>query len=113
MKFWKPVIVGLGVLALISCQPPAENRFEQMSKGCCECTARLLELNRQMAQTPEKADFKALESEYIRTKECLTTMTNYLGKLKAGELPQLEKQLQVTCPDLVSQRELLQEMVVK
>ena len=113
MKFWQQCCVSGWILWFGACQPPTENRFEQMSKGSCECTARLLELNRQMAQTPEKADFKALESEYMRTKDCLTTMTNYLGKLKAEELPQLEKQLQVTCPDLVSQRELLQEMLVK
>lgn len=113
MNFWKPIIAASGVLFLISCQPPAENRLEQLSKGCCECTTRLLELNQQMAQTPEKADFKTLEAEYQRTKECLTTVTNHLGKLNPEEVPQLEKQLQMSCPSLASQRELLQEMLVK
>lgn len=113
MNFRKQIIAGSGVLLLISCQPPAENRLQQLSKGCCECTARLLELNQQMAQTPEKADFKTLEAEYQRTKECLITVTNHLGKLKPEELPQLEKQLQISCPNLASQRELLQEILVE
>ncbi len=114
MIFWKQIRLGLGFVLLGSCQPAApENRFEQLSKGCCECTARLLEMNREAAQMPEKADFKALEAEYQRTKECIATVTNNLGKLKTEELPPLEKQLQTTCPSLASQRELLQELLVK
>ncbi len=113
MKFWKQISVLSGLALLSACQPPAESRFAQLSKGCCECTARLLELNQQVAQAPEKADFKALETEYQRTKECLTTVTNHLGQLKAEELPQLEKQLQTACPGLATQRELLQELLVK
>lgn len=102
------------MLLLGACQPPTpEGRFAQLSKGCCECTAQLLELNRQAAQAPEKADFRALEVEYQRTKECIGTVTNNLGKIKAEDLPQLEKQLQATCPSLSSQRELLQELVVQ
>ncbi len=114
MKFWKQISVLSGVILMSACQPPAaENRFAQLSKGCCECTAKLLELNQQAAQSPEKADFKALEAEYQHTKECIATVTNNLGKLKTEELPELEKQLQTTCPTLASQRELLQELLVK
>ncbi len=114
MKFWKKTGLWGWAFLLIACQPPApENRFTQLSKGCCECTARLLALNQQAAQSPEKADFKALEAEYQLTKACIATVTNNLGSLKTEELPQLEKQLQATCPALASQRELLQELLVK
>lgn len=114
MKFWKQISVLSGVILLSSCQPSApEGRFAQLSKGCCECTSKLIELNQQAAQSPEKADFKALEAEYQRTKECMATVTNNLGKITVEELPQLEKQLQITCPTLAPQRELLQELLVK
>ena len=99
---------------LISCQPAAtENRIEQMAKGCCECTAHLLELNQQAAQSPDKADFKALEAEFNRAKECLATVSNRFGKLKTEELPLLEKQLQPTCPQLAAQHELLRQLLAE
>ena len=68
-------------------------------------------MNQQAAKTPGKADFKALEAEYQRSKECLATVTNHFGKLKTGELAQLEKQLQPKCPNLAAQHDLLRELL--
>ena len=82
-----------------------------MAKGCCECTTHLLELNQQAAQSPENVDFKVLEAEYQRTKDCLNTVTSHFGKLKKEELAQLEKQLQPKCPNLATQHDLLRELL--
>ncbi len=100
------------LLSFVSCQPvTTENRLEQMAKGCCECTTHLLELNQQTAQPPENVDFKVLEAEYQRTKDCLGTVTTHFGKLKKEELAQLEKQLQTKCPNLAAQHDLLRELL--
>ncbi len=98
---------------LSACQQPAtENRLEQIAKGCCECTSQLVKLNEQAAKSPAEADFKALEDEYKKTKDCLSTVTNHLGgRLKAEELKELEKQLQLKCPPLGTQHELLRELL--
>ncbi len=112
MTCWKKTGAWAWVFLLAACQPPAaDNRMEQLAKGCCECTAALLQLNGQAAQAPEKADFKALEAEYQRTRTCLTTVTNQFGKLKADELTALKQYLQPKCPSLAGQHELLREML--
>ncbi|MEO6036772.1 MAG: hypothetical protein ABIQ93_00075 [Saprospiraceae bacterium] len=117
----KKIIVLIGLLCawcggfvLVSCQPPAtENRMEQIAKGCCECTTHLIELNRQAAQSPDKADFKVLEAEFNRTKACLATVSSHFGKLKTEEIPQLEKQLQPKCPQLAAQHDLLRQLLAE
>ncbi len=105
----------LGVLFLLpACEPPVTvNRLEGIAKGCCDCTNQLMQLNQQAAKTPAEADFKAMEAEYKKTKECLTNVTNSLGKVKVEELGELEKQLQPRCPALAAQHELLRELLVE
>ena len=71
-----------------------------------------MQLNQQAAKSPAEADFKAMEDEYKKTKDCLSTVTNHLGgKLKAEELKELERQLQLRCPPLATQHELLRELL--
>ncbi len=112
MKCWKKTGAWTWVIVLAACQPPAaDNRMEQMAKGCCECTAALLQLNQQAAREPAEADFKALEAEDQRTRTCLTTVTTHFGKLKADELTALKQHLQPKCPSLAGQHELLREML--
>ncbi|MEO6758393.1 MAG: hypothetical protein ABIO24_02985 [Saprospiraceae bacterium] len=85
----------------------------QIGQACCDCSARLLDMNQQAAQAPDKADFKALEAEFQHTKTCLDTAITRLGKLKPEELPELEKQLQPKCPRLAAQHDLLRQLLAE
>ena len=82
-----------------------------MAKDCCECTTQLMKLNQAAAQSPDKADFKAMEYEFKHAKDCLMNVTSRNGRLNAGDLKELEKQLQFTCPPLAAQHDLLRELL--
>lgn len=109
------------LFVLTGCIDPApkETRYDKIASAFCECTAPLVELNRQtaqmatdtMAQVKFQENLKKIQEEYLRAKECSATVVAQYGQLKKEEFGQVEKALAGKCPDLATQRDLLQEML--
>lgn len=99
--------------------PPPETRYDKIARAFCECTAPLVELNRQtaqlaadtLAQVKFQENLKKIQEEYLRAKECSSTVVGQFGQLKKEEFPLVEKSLAGKCPDLATQRDLLREML--
>ncbi len=107
-------------LSVWSCgNPPADTRIDKIAQAFCECTGPLVALNQQTAylaaDTTAEADFqenlRKIQEEYNRAKECSATIIGQFGRLKKEEFAEVEKVLQVKCPGLAKQRDLLREML--
>ncbi len=110
------ILLFLFVFYFISCQNPApESRFDKIAVAYCDCTAQLAALNKQAetmsSDTAVHVDFRALQTEYEKAKECAATVTTRFGKLKPEELTEIEKSLALKCPDLAAQHDLLRELM--
>lgn len=115
LLFW-----GFIFACFLSCEeqkPPKDSRFDKIAKGYCECTGPLIALNRQAAELAKDTTgnaaplFKQMEQEYQKAKECCATIIAQFGKIKKEEMTILEQTMTGYCPDMGTQRDLLQEML--
>ncbi len=90
-----------------SCQGNApEKRSDSTARAVCSCTAKLLELNKQAAASTGAIDFEGIQRAFDEARTCIA-----LQKIKPEEVPELEKALEVLCPELAKEQELLAELV--
>lgn len=112
-------LLSFFLLACSCDNPPAETRIDKIAQAFCECTGSLVALNQQTAHlatdTTAQANFqknlRKIQEEYNHAKECSTTIIGQFGRLKKEEFAEVEKSLQVKCPELSKQRDLLREMI--
>ncbi len=115
------VFLFLIVLAFFaSCQ--SNSRAEQLDKIAgtyCECTLRLAELNKEAASfaadTLSNGRFagylQQIQEEYDNAKNCSASIIAQNGRLTPAALDSVRTLLTTKCPELVEQRDLLQEML--
>lgn len=115
------VFLFLIALAFVaSCQ--TNSRSEQLDKIAgtyCECTLRLAELNKEAASlaadTFSNGRFagylQQMQEEYDNAKNCSAAIIAQNGRLSPATLDSVRNLLTTKCPELVEQRDLLQEML--
>jgi hypothetical protein len=104
----------VSIFLLCRCEnPPANPPSEKALQAVCNCTAQLLALNQRAAESPETADFQTIELEFGRAKYCVGNLLARGGKTKKQAWEALEKDLGRECPDLMAQRELIDELLAE
>lgn len=97
----------LFICLLDSCQnPPAETRADRIAKGVCDCSASLLNLNKQAVAGQDSIDFEAIQTAFQDARKCIVEQ-----RMKAEDLPEVQKALLVKCPELAAETELLGELL--
>lgn len=97
----------LFVFVLISCQNQTpEARSEQIAKGICDCSAELMEMNKQAAKSEGPIDFEGIEAAFTKTKACIAQQ-----HMKSEDRQGVEKSLAIICPELAAEFDLLQELI--
>jgi hypothetical protein len=104
----------VSMFLLFQCEnPPAAPPNDKTLQAVCNCTAQLLALNQRAAESPETADFQTIEAEFGRAKYCVGNLLARGGKTKKQAWEAIEKDLARECPDLVAQRELVEELLAQ
>lgn len=97
----------LAFCLFFSCQnQPAETRADKIAKGVCGCTARLLEMNKQAANTTDSIDFDGIQAEFNKAKACIDQQ-----RMKPEDVAEVKKSLALKCPELAKEEDLLQELL--
>jgi hypothetical protein len=114
-------VVGVFLVTWLACTgtPTADQRFERLGQAYCSCTARLAELDGQMAAIAQDSTrteeflrgLETMQKEYDAVKVCLTPALNDFGRLSADDLRRLEADFGKFCPDRVPVRDQLQEFL--
>lgn len=100
-------LLFLSLICLFSCQnQPAESRADKIAKSVCGCTAHLLELNKQAANSKDSIDFAGIQAEFEKTKTCIANQ-----RMKPEDVAEVKKSLLLKCPDLAKEEDLLQELM--
>ena len=93
--------------ALFSCQNQApEARSEKIAKGICDCSAQLMQMNKEAANAQGPIDFEGIEAAFAKTKACIAKQ-----RMKPEDRQEVEKALALKCPELAAENELLQELI--
>ncbi len=114
-----PLVFLLVVTFCSSCKndPPADTTAQRIATAFCECSSNLIEMNRkaeQMRHDTLPLNLEALSAEYEKVKECANIIIGQNnGKLKPDLMAQINKIFSEKCPELVKQRDLVQEMLAE
>jgi hypothetical protein len=104
------IICGFSLFfCLISCQnTPPESRADRIATGICGCTEQLLNLNKQAATSTDSIDFEGIQQEFEKARACIVEQ-----RMKPEDMAPVQKSLEVKCPALAAEAELLGELLVK
>ena len=103
-----------------ACQNDTRSKqLDKIAGTYCECTLRLAELNRDAASfasdTLSDGRFavylQQIQEEYDNAKNCTASIIAQNGRLRPTALDSVRALLATKCPELVEQRDLLQEML--
>ncbi len=99
--------ISILLLMILACgeAAPKETRADRIAKGLCDCTSNLLDINKQ-AVAADSIDFEGIQTAFNKTKACIINQ-----RLKADDLPEVEKVLGLHCPALAAEAELLEELL--
>lgn len=117
MRFLIPFFL---LLFFCGCTEPAETRFDKIARAYCECTGKLVDLNKKTAalatdSTAHAAfqeNLRQIQEIYDKARVCNATIVAQFGKLKPAEIDSLTLTLATgACPDLSREPDLLKEML--
>jgi hypothetical protein len=92
---------------LFACQDnPPVKRSDSVARALCTCSAQLLELNKQAANATGVIDFERIQRAFDEARTCIA-----LQKIKPEEMPEVEKALELLCPELAKEHTLLEELI--
>ncbi len=101
------ILTLLSFCLFFSCQDtPPVKRSDSAARAICTCSADLMELNKQAAKATGAIDFEGIQRAFDKTKTCIA-----LQKIKPEEIQEMEKALEVLCPELAKEHELLEELI--
>lgn len=104
MRFIGLIFLGC---CFFSCgEEPKETRAERIAKGISECSATLLNLNKQAANAPDSMAFEAIQAEFEKAKTCIVDQ-----RMKPEDLAEVKKVLALKYPALAAETELLEELM--
>ena len=97
------------VSLFLSCQDkPSETRADRIARGICDCASPLLMLNKQAANATGNIDFEGIQAAFEKARTCIVDQ-----RMKPEDLPEVQKALEMKCPELAKETELLGELLGK
>jgi len=100
-------ITLLSFCFFFSCQDnPPVKRTDNVARAVCSCSSELMDLNKQAAKATGTIDFEGIQTAFNMAKTCIAKQ-----KIKPEEMPEVEKALEVLCPELEAEHELLEELI--
>jgi hypothetical protein len=123
MSILKPFAASFAILFLFGCwdtTPGTDPKYDTIAAQFCACTQQLAALNQKM-QTPSgdsvnmtafQAQLQDIETAFIESRDCVTDIIREYGPVKdTAVFTIIQKKLQAKCPEMATQRDLLQELL--
>ena len=102
------ILLLLGISACGETAKPQAPRPEMLARALCNCSAPLLELNRQAATNSDSLAFRKIAAEFDKARRSVQALN-----IKPEEQAELSQALKQLCPDLAREENLLTELLAQ